>query len=96
MAERLTDPEAKQQMLDVRPTMKSWLSAPRHGAQECHGLDQGVEPQAMSGSVVGPRAVSTTGWRLTINNGPQVIRRCSGNPRGVAGQWGSVLILSGS
>jgi hypothetical protein len=31
---RLTDPEAKQLMLNLRPTTKSWLSAPKTGAQE--------------------------------------------------------------
>jgi hypothetical protein len=43
MAESLTDPEAKQQMLKLRPTMKSWLSAPKNGAREWSSLDQGVK-----------------------------------------------------
>ena len=41
----------------------------------------------MSGSVVGPTGGVYNGRRLAINNGPPVIRRCWGNPRGLWGGW---------
>ena len=99
MAESLTDPEAKQRMLKVAADYEKLAErAEERSAGVSRSLIKGLSHTALSGGVVGPRAVSTTGgvWRLTTAH------KSSGGARVTQGSFGGgwpvgpVLILSGS
>ena len=67
--------------------MKSWLSAPKNGAQECHGLDQGVKSGRLRIKEIRQFVMAITALRYASSMIPQ----CRG--RGSPGRTNGSMIM---